>query len=308
MTDLNVKNRIISLSSFVLVSVLLSIRNINYFTLVLFGCLGLVIFFADKILDNSKITERTLSAFFVFAVCYQTFFQIFNGVHNNLKQLLVSAALAVFLAAVFAATDTKKFPYAVFSAPLICLLDVRVASAYCTLLLSLSIVLYLFESRNTNNKHSKKSTKSKKKQNDRMEFEPKTVTLISIVTSIAGLTFCVYSAFKNEAPVVENINFLFSQCKNTLSLIILIVYLLIKLIRSNQVVTVQIVAGLVIHIIAMIFFTATYGWTIFSLFLLSTVMFLGLMCLESEETVNEIKSDYHNHRFLFLVGMLCLLQ
>jgi hypothetical protein len=307
LTDLSVKNRIVALSSFVLLSVVLTIRNVNLFTFILFGFLGLVIFFADKILDNQKIQERTLSALFTFAVCYQTFLQLFNLTYDNFRQLLVSAAFAIFLAAVFVATDRKKFPYAVVSAPLICLLDVRTASAYCTLLLSLSIVLFISESRNK--KSGKKSSKKKaKKQDGKVEPEPITVILISIFLSIAGLVFCVYSALKNGIPVIENITFFFSQYKNTLGCIILIAYLFIKLIKSNLRATVHIVAGLFIHIAAMIFFTVIYGWTLLSLFLLSAIMFLGIVCLESEETVNEIKSDCHNHRYLFLVGMLCLLQ
>lgn len=310
MTDLSVKNRIIALSSFILVSIALTIRNINLFTFVLFGCLGLVIFFADKILDNKKIQERTLSAFFAFAVSYQTFFQAFNRIHDNNKQLLAAFALAIFLAAVFASTDRKKFLYSILSAPLMCFLDTRIASAYCTLLLSFSVVIFLIESRtqNTKKKQNKKKTNKAKNQEDGIRLEPATVNLISIIVSAACLAFCLYYTFKNKSSSIENSTFLLIQFKNTLGFSILIIYLFVKLLRSNLKVNIFISAGLILHIAVMIFSAISFGWIFFSLHLISITMFLGLVCLESKETVNKIKEDCQNHKYLFFIEILCLLQ
>ena len=307
MTDLSVKNRIIALLSFAFVAVGLSVRSALPFTLVFFLCMGPVVFFADKILNQEKIKERTLLAFFIFGACYQTFFQLFNRVHVSGKQLMIAAALAVFLAAVFAATDRKTFPYSVFSVPLLCLLDVRVASAYCILLLSFSIVsVQLGKVTNKKAKSKKKKRSDKNKVADTLS--PFAVNMIAVAVSLCGIAFCVYSTIRAEYPNIESISFLLSQFKNTFGFTILLVYLLVKLIRSHLNVAASIITGFVLFAAATVFFTINYGWSVFSLFLVSANMFLGLVCLENEETINEIKADYHNHRYLFLIGLLCLLQ
>lgn len=304
MTDLSVKNRIIALSSFFCISILLTIRSSLPFTLVFFACMGLVVFFADKILSNEKIKQYTLFAFFVFAACYQTFYQIFNRIHIHINQLMVAAALAIFLAAVFAATDRKKFPYSILCAPLICLLDTRIASAYCILLLSFSIVSIQLEK----GVKQKRKNIGKKSTEDMRKLSPLTVNLISVVTSVLCFAFCIYSTIREGNAVVENSNYLLQFFKNTFGFSILLIYLLVKLIQSNLKVNVGIIFGLVMFIASAIFFTINLGWSFFSLFLISVNMFLGLVCLESEDIINEIKKDYHNHKYLFFIEFLCLLQ
>ena len=114
---------------------------------------------AIKILNSEKIKERTAFAFFVFAVCYQTFFQFFNRTHENTIQLMIASALALFLAGVFAATSVKNLPYSILVAIIICFLDIRLASAYSFFLLTFSIVKLQLEIKG--NKFRKSSQKKK---------------------------------------------------------------------------------------------------------------------------------------------------
>lgn len=304
MTDLSLKNRIFALVAFTFSALILSFRSALYFTLVLFVCLGTVLFFADKLLDNKKIKERTAFAFFVSAACYQTFYQIFNRVHDNNKQLMAAAAIAFFLAAVFAATDIKKLPYCILAAPLICFLDTRIAGAYCILLLTLSIVkIRLVPERNKSVK--KKNSKNSSKKSDLNQF---TVTIVSIIVSLGCLAFCLYTVFQNENRTTETLDYLLRYFKNTLGFSILIVYFTIKLMRSNVKAKVAVIIGIILHIAATPLYLINYGWSFASLFIISTALFLGLVCLENNYIVDSIKDDCRNHRYLFLVELLCLLQ
>lgn len=305
MTDLSFKNRIIALISFTFAALILTLRNALFFNFIFFLFTGVVIFFADKIINNEKIKERTALAFFVFATCYQTFFQVFNRIHENNRQLLAASALAVFLAAAFAATDIKKLPYAVFSAPLLCLLDIKIAASYSLFLLFYSVTKLAIETR------TGKSGKKKKKSNqqkDKNSVEPITVILVSVVTSVACTAFCAYSFFKNRVLSMENFDYLFTHFKNTIGFVIFIVYFLVKLIKSNLRINVVVIVCLALGIAASVLFAIYYGWAYFSLALIASVFFLGLTCLESEGVTNSIKADCQNNKYIFIAGLLCLIQ
>lgn len=304
MTDLNKKDRILTIVTFSLFSLLITMQASSVFALTFFCCIGLVLFFSDRILNPQKINNRTLFSFFAFACCYQTFYQIFNILPGNGKQLMVASSLAIFLAAVFAATDRTKYPYSVFCIPLICLLDTRVASAYCVLMLSFSIFLLFLES----DKSKKKSGKKTKKNNKNAQIKPVTVARISVALSIVALAFCVHYTLKQNATVIENTDYLFSHFKNSFGFTASVVYLLIKLLKNKTDFKCGIIVGLILFIAATVFFTINYGWAFFSLFLVSLNIFLGLICFENDETISSIKDDYRNHKYAFIIGLLCLLQ
>lgn len=304
MTDLSFKNRIIALVSFAFAAVVLTLRSALTFSFVFWMCIGLVLFFADKLIDNKKIKERTAFAFFVSAACYQTFYQIFSRVHDNNKQLMTASAIAFFLATVFAATDIKKLPYCILAAPLICFLDIRIAGAYCIWLFAFSIVkIILIPKQN-------KSGKKKNSKNNSQKSEPNQVIVIiaSIIVSLGCLSFCLYTVFQNENRTTETLDYLLRHFKNTLGFSILIVYFIIKLMRSNIKVKVAVVIGIILHIAAASLYWINYGWSFASLFIISTALFLGLICLENNDIVDSIKGDFRNHRYLFFAELLCLLQ
>lgn len=309
MTDISLKNRIIALVSFALAAIILSLRSALPFTLVFFVFTGIALFFADRIINSEKIKERTAVAFLVFAACYQTFYQCFNRVHANNRQLMTAAAVTVFLAAVFALTDSKKLPYSIFSAPLLCLLDTKVALTYCLLLLSFSVTKLELTIRT--DKRTKKNKKNKKTQKDDQktgEPDTKKVILLSILASAVCLAFCIYSVFKNSIRSTESLDYLFTQFKNVTGFIIFIIYLLIKLIKSDLRVNALATVGVFLNISAAIFFALNYGWTFLSLFSVSATIFLGLICMESENVIAEIQTDYSNHRYLFIIVILCMLR
>lgn len=309
MTDINKKHRLIAIASFAFAALILSLRSASYYTLVFFVFTAIPLFFADRIMDDKRIKERTAAAFFVFAVCYQTFYQCFNRVHENNRQLMTAAAVAVFLAAVFALTDSKKLPYSIFAAPLICLLDIRVASAYCFLLLMFSVTkLKLIIDTDSHKKKSSKGKKKKTKDNEHGKLDLKTVIIISTVTSAVFLAVCIYVNFKNNIRTTESLDYLFRQYKNLFGFIFFIIYFMIKLIKSDMKINIPVIVALVLDVAVSVVFTMNYGWSFFSLFLVSFFLLLGLVCFESEKVINEIKADFNNHRYLFLIGMLCLLQ
>lgn len=313
MTDISVKNRIIAILSFTFAAVILSVRSALTFTLVFFVCLFPVLFFADKILNSEKIKERTAFAFFVFAVCYQTFFQFFNRTHENNAQLMVASALALFLAGAFAATDIKTLPYSILVALLICFLDVRIASAYCLLLLTFSIVKFQLEIKgNKFRKNTGKKKNNKKKKNgktkEKEEFDPFFTVIISIIVCAACLVYCINAVFKNELRITESIDYLLTQFKNTIGFFILIFYLFIKLLRSEIKAKISIVIGFVLNIVPIPLYFINYGWCAFSLFLISTALFLVLVCFENGDIIDSIKESFYKHKYIFFVEILLLLQ
>lgn len=313
MTDISLKNRIIAILSFTFAAVILSVRNALTFTLVFFVCLFPVLFFADKILNSEKIKERTAFAFFVFAVCYQTFFQFFNRTHENTIQLMIASALALFLAGVFAATSVKNLPYSILVAIIICFLDIRLASAYSFFLLTFSIVKLQLEIKgNKFRKSSQKKKNNKKKKNDKAkekeELDPFFTVIISIIVSAACLVYCINAVFKNELRITESIDYLLTQFKNTVGFSILILYLLIKLLRSEIKAKTSIIIGLILNIVPIPLYFINYGWCTFSLFLVSTALFLVLVCFENGDIIDSVKDSFHKHKYIFFVEILLLLQ
>lgn len=313
MTDISLKNRIITILSFTFAAVILSVRNALTFTLVFFVCLFPVLFFADKILNSEKIKERTAFAFFVFAVCYQTFFQFFNRTHENTMQLMIASALALFLAGVFAATSVKNLPYSILVAIIICFLDIRLASAYSFFLLTFSIVKLQLEIKgNKFRKSSQKKKNNKKKKNDKAKekeaLDPFFTVIISIIVSAACLVYCINAVFKNELRITESIDYLLTQFKNTVGFSILILYLLIKLLRSEIKAKTSIIIGLVLNIVPIPLYFINYGWCTFSLFLVSTALFLVLVCFENGDIIDSVKDSFHKHKYIFFVEILLLLQ
>ena len=309
MTDISFKNRIIALVSFSLAALILALRNVSTFSLIFFAFFGIVLFFADRILNEEKIKERTVLAFFIFAVCYQTFFQIFYRTHETNRMLMAASALAIFLASVFALTDIKKLPYAIFSAPLICLLDIKIATAYCVLLLSFTSVKLMLElNAKKSGKKTKTAKKNKNKENSEIKIKPMTLISVSMVTCVVCTAFCIYSFFKNKTYATESLNYFFTQFKNTVGFVLFIVYFLVKLVKSKLRINAAIILGLALNIAAAVLFTYYSGWEYFSLFIVSSTIFLGLVCLESEKIISEIKADYQNHKYLFFIGLLCMLQ
>ena len=313
MTDISVKNRIIAILSFTFAAVILSVRNALTFTLVFFVCLFPVLFFADKILNGEKIKERTAFAFFVFAVCYQTFFQFFNRTHENTIQLMIASVLALFLAGVFAATSVKNLPYSILVAIIICFLDIRLASAYSLFLLTFSIVKLQLEIKgNKFRKSSPKKKNNKKKKNDKAkekeELDPFFTVIISIIVSAACLVYCINAVFKNDLRITESIDYLLTQFKNTVGFSILILYLLIKLLRSEIKAKTSIIIGLILNIVPIPLYFINYGWCTFSLFLVSTALFLVLVCFENGDIIDSVKDSFHKHKYIFFVEILLLLQ
>ena len=314
MTDISIKNRIIALISFVFASITLSVCSASTFSLVFFACVGLVLFFADKILSSEKIKERTAFAFLVFAAVYQTFFQFFSRMHeSNNAQLMIASAAALFLAGVFAATNIKNLPYSILVAVILCFLDIRIASAYCLLLLTFSIVKFQLEIKgNKFRKNKGKKKNSKKKKNDKNkesdETDPFFTIIISIIVCAACLIYCLFAVFKNEIRTAETFDYMLEQFKNTIGLVILIIYLLIRLLRSEIKAKAGIVAGFILNIAPIPLYFANYGWCAFSLFLISSALFFVLVCLENSDIVDSIKSDYNNHKYVFFAELLLLLQ
>ena len=102
MTDLVKKEKVAGIICYLAYSAILTYQNHNLFSLVYFAAVAIVIFIADKLFAENTPVKKTLTAFFVTAVGYQTMFGIFRSVHNDFKQILTAAAVAIFFACIYA--------------------------------------------------------------------------------------------------------------------------------------------------------------------------------------------------------------
>lgn len=301
MTDINIKNRILSILGFAVFSVVLTLQKAYPLLLVFFAFSGIVIFFADKILDGEKIKNKTATAFLVFFLSFQTFYQLFYREHETVRQILACAGTAVFLAAVFTLTDSRKMLYSIIAAPLLCVLNVQIAVYYSVILLSFSAVKLKML---TNVKDKKSKNKSKKKES---LLSSKNLLFASLATGIAVFGICLYLNLTKTTRPPENISYLFSYFKNTLGFLILSVYLVIKLFKNKFNAKPVIAVGLLINLIATVCLTADSGWINFSLGWIALNIFLVLCCAESEEITDSVKKDFYNHKYLFFAAILLML-
>ena len=96
--------------------------------------------------------------------------------------------------------------------------------------------------------------------------------------------------------------------KNIPFVLIASVYLLVRLLKSNIAAKAGIVAGFSLTLIASVVFYFVYGWTMVSLFCVTNVLFLSLMCLGCDETSNLIKSNFIRHKYIFSAVIICMLM
>lgn len=312
MTDLSLKNKIIAIASYLCTAVVLTYQKNYIFSMIYFVCVGLVLFFADKLFDSEKVKEKTLCAFLLTSVAYQTLSQIYFSTHERNKQLMVAAAAAIFVAIIFAMTDKTKLSYTIIAAPVLCLLDLKIALCYSSIVIAWSVTNILRGERHDKKVSNKKSKKNKsdKKSAVLSSVEPRTILISTALVSIICFAVCIYFSAKKETAVIEKYDYILQQFKNTIGFVIALVYLLIKALKLNTrpAVRISIVAGILLCIVPVTFFVKVYGWASVSLSLICSIAYLGLICFENEQIIQSIKDDYSKNKYLFWVLLLLMLR
>ena len=310
MTDLSLKNKIIAISSYIFSVAILIYQNSYLFSVIYFACVGLVLFFADKIFDNERIKEKTLCAFFLASVSYQTLFPMFWAIHENNKHLMIAAAVAIFIAAVFAMTDKAKVSYLIVVAPVLCFLDQRTALCFSGLLLAWSVSKILAEEKKE--AKSKNNKKSKKKQSNKAlsSLENIKFLILTALMSLVCIAVCIYLSIQKDNIVIENYKYFIQQFKNTIGFVVVLIYLLIKAFRyhTKPALKISFIPGILLCIVPVTFFVKVYGWASVSLALICSIAYLGLICFENEQIIQSIKDDYSKNKYLFWVLLLLMLR
>lgn len=292
MTDLVKKEKIAGIICYLVYSATLTYQNHNLFSLVYFATVAIVIFMADRLFAENAPVKKTLTAFFVTAVGYQSMFGIFRSVHNDIEQVLTSVAVAVFFACVFSFTDKKKFPFCIVAAPVLCFLNVKIAVCYSVFLLCLSIM----------------GTVSAKHKENKKGLSHKNLAIISIAVSVICSGVSLYLLITSDNYIIENLNYLLVQFKNPPALIIASVYLVIKLFKNGNINNAVLGICIAIFTAATILTTILFGWSLFATFCLSITLFLGILCLNDTKSFTLIKADYEKHKFIFWIIIICALQ
>lgn len=312
MTDLSLKNKIIAIASYLCTAVVLTYQKNYIFSMIYFVCVGLVLFFADKLFDSKKIKEKTLCAFLLTSVAYQTLSQIYFSSHEKNKQLMVAAAVAILVAILFAMTDKSKLSYTIVVAPVLCLLDLRIALCYSCTVIAWAVTNVILGERHDKKVINKKTKKNKvdKKSVDLSSVEQRTLFISTALVSIICFAVCIYFSAKKETAVIEKYDYILQQFKNTIGFVIALIYLLIKALKLNTkpAVRISIVAGILLCIVPVTFFVKVYGWASVSLALICSIAYLGLICFENEQIIQSIKDDYSKSKYLFWVLLLLMLR
>lgn len=302
MTDISIKNRIAAVVAYIVAASVLTLQYHQPTAIVYFFAVGLVLLFADKLFDTTKVTCPTATAFAVSVLCHQTFFQIFYKTHDSIKQLLTALAVAVFLAGVFALTDRKKQWISVVAAPIISLANYRIAFCYCILTLSFFIVKLL----SAEKAKTKSAQKSKKKSSSvKPSLSDNKLLIISAAVSAVCMLFCIFPAVKDTGNI-EAIRYFLVNFKNTPFILTACVYLLVRLLKGDIRAKAGIITGFALNVISAVVFCILYGWTMLSLFLISGLLFCALNCLENRQIADSVRADYDNHRYLFSALILCM--
>lgn len=313
MTDLSLKNKIIAIISYIFTAAVIVYQNNYFFSVVYFACIGLVLFFADKIFDNEKIKEKTLCSFLFFSVSHQTLFQIFFVIHENNKHLPIASSVAIFVAVVFAMTDKSKLMYAIVASPILCFLDPRIALCFSSMLSAWSVSELLLKDKTeacvTKNKKRKKK-QSEKEKSQILAVEPKKMLIASALTGIVCFGLSIYLALQKQNIVIENSNYFIHQFKNTIGFVIALIYMLIKLFRNTKKIGAKIsfIPGTLLCIVPVTFFIPVYGWSILSLSLICSIVYTGLLCFENDQIIQAIKDDYAKSKYLFWILLLLMLR
>lgn len=292
MTDLVKKEKVAGIICYLVYSAILTYQNRTLLSLVYFFAVAVVILFSDKLFSENIPVRKTLTAFLITAVGYQSLFGIFRSVHNDIKQVLTAVAVAVFFACVFAFTDKKKFPFCIVAAPGLCFLNVKIAVCYSVFLLCLSIMGAVSAKYNENKKG----------------LSHKNLAMISIAVSVICFGAGLYLLINTDNYIIENLKYLLVQFKNPPALIIASIYLAVILFRSGDVNKTLLVICITVFVATTILTTILFGWSLFAVFCLSIPLFLGILCLNDAKTVNLIKSDYKKHKFIFWIIIVCALQ
>ena len=298
MTDLNKKEKITAIASYIAYSAVLTYQRYFLFSIVYFLAVAVSIVSADKIISENATKHKTLSAFLITAISYPTMFEIFFSAHNDLKYILTAIAVALFFVCVFAFTDPEKLLLCIIGAPVLCCLNVKIAICYSVFLACWSIAGI----RTTENSHKAKS------KNKRKESPPDKLAIISAVVSAVCVGMCILLVIKNNGYIREDFSYLLTRFKNPPALLIIAVYLLYRLLKSDFRHKKLIFISLSFFVVATALVTAFLGWSVFALMCTCMPLFLGLICIKDTEVVNSIKIDFTNNKFIFFATIIFALQ
>ena len=281
MTDLNKKERLLFAVCYLACTAVLTFLRHDPIALVYFACSAAPVIFADRLIKNDGIKSRTLTAFFLTAVGYQTTFELFYSVHNDYKQALSAVGVGIFYTCILMLTDEKKFPWCIGAVPVLCGLNIRLAIGYCVLLTCVSVASL------------KKSAR---------------VPAIGTAVGTAGFILCAVLALTKDGYFLESRDYLLSRFKNPLFLLIIAAYLAVKLVKARGISTVKLGICLALTVGAAVFATLNLGWTVLALICLCLPVFIGTKCLENDSAVRAIKADFARNKLIFAAAIICALQ
>ena len=281
MTDLNKKERLLFTVCYLTCAAVLTFLRHDVIALIYFAFTFLPVAFADRLIKSDVIRHKTLTAFFITAVGYQTTFEIFFSVHKDFNQILSAVGIGLFYTCILMLTDESKLPWCICAVPVLCGLNIKIAIGYCVLLICIAVMTL------------RKSAR---------------LSALGLAAGLSGFIVCAASALTTGGYFLESNDYLLSRFKNPLFLIIITAYLTIKLFKSKGISLPKLCLCLALTVSTAVFATLTLGWAVFSLMCLILTVFIGIRCLESTNAINTIKADFTKNKFIFIAVIICALQ
>lgn len=304
MSVLSKKDRIIVSVAYILLACFTAYYYSNLFTFVYFFLIGLVICFADKVLQTEPHVLCFFSMTFIAAMLHNVFYEKIFVTSGDLLKLIASCSPAVFLFGFYAVLRKKNQWYAVLSAIIFLVVDFKIGLCFGTLILCISLFnLY------TTKLCANDDKKQKKKQKRKNKKKQKTVDL-NILIAITGLittVICILLSLKPENHSVEMVHYFFINFKNCIFAVPALAYLLVRALKQAPDVRLPVIVGTVFMIAISVFGVMSTGWKTFALTWLCILVFVGYCCVQKSEVTTRLKADFEKNKLIFIVFAVALL-
>ncbi len=292
MDKLNKKEIAFVTVGYLVFSVIFSFANFNWYALIYFGAIALIIAFSDKIFGKiSSVMPTPIAVALVAAISHRSLYRIFAEEHIIAQQILTAFAVAFFIAGIFAVVNKHSLPFAAVCAPVLCALNLRIAFSYCIFLI-FTCALNLYRQKNV--KNSEKVARENK------------INIFAIVMGVVFFAVCVFMIVKTENHISENFTYYKKFFKGNIAVIISAVYLLVALVKSKCETRALAAVGTAVFTAAAIVSKFFLGWATFSLTFICAAVFLLYCSAKSDTALKRIKTDYRENSYIFWVLAVCL--
>ena len=283
MNTLEKKDKILILCVYGFLSVFLAVSNIRYTSLIFFAALGIIVYFSDKIFADKKTSYVFAAASFSVAVGYNVFYKLYLEAHGIPETLKITAAVLIFILSSFFIAD-EKLTVCLPSPIILYFLSPRLSFACSVMLLCYSIIRLKIDRKNRG------------------------INIFSLIW-LALCTFVISAIIiSNDIKgIQENFEGFFLYYENTVALIAVAIYSVIKCMRAKISCKPEIITAIIFSVAAAVVGVLCFGYSFIPLELISFCIVLLSLITGTSQITASVKADYKTHKYIFLAVAVLLL-